>query len=123
VLVRNWRIAVGGPLWELPAGKREPGEPPADTAARELTEETGYTAGAMRLLGSYYTSPGFADELMHAFVATDLVEGTASPEPGEEVSARAWTVAQIEAMIDEGGFIDGKSLAALFLWRRLEGRC
>jgi ADP-ribose pyrophosphatase len=120
VLVRNWRIAVGGPLWEFPAGKREPGEPPPETAARELVEETGYSAETLTPIGTYYTSPGFADEFMHAYVATELTAGVPCPEPGEEVLAEAFTMEQIDIMIAEGMFIDGKSLAALFLWRRTE---
>ena len=121
VLVRNWRIAVGGPLWELPAGKREPGEPPIETAARELAEETGYSAGTLTAIGTYYTSPGFADELMHAYVATDMIAGSPCPEPGEEVVAEAFTMEQVDSMIADGTFIDGKSLAAILLWRRAEG--
>jgi len=117
VLVRNWRIAVGGPLWELPAGKREPGEQPAQTAARELREETGYTAETLTAIGTYYTSPGFADELMHAFAATELTGGVPSPEAGEELEVGLFTAGELDAMARRGVLRDGKSLAALHLWR------
>jgi ADP-ribose pyrophosphatase len=121
VLVRNWRIAVGGPLWELPAGKREPNEDPADTASRELREETGYAAGAMTPLGSYYTSPGFADELMHAFEATSLTAGTPAPEAGEELEVGLFECGELDDLARRGAFRDGKSLAALHLWRLHRG--
>ncbi len=121
VFVRNWRMAVGGPLWELPAGKLEPGEVPIDTASRELKEETGYTAAEIEPLGTYYTSPGFADELMHAFLATGLVTGTPSPEAGEDVQAQTFSMQEVDAMIDTGDLVDGKTLAALLLWQRATG--
>jgi ADP-ribose pyrophosphatase len=73
-------------------------------------------AVAIRPIGRYYTSPGFADELMHAFEATGLVAGEARPEPGEEVEARAFTLDEIRHMTESGELIDGKTLAALHLW-------
>lgn len=118
ILVRVWRAAVDDYLWEFPAGKLESGEPPLEAARRELSEETGYSAGRMALLGEYLTSPGFADERMHAFVAKDLSSGEAHPEEGEDVEARVFSVTEIEAMIDSGLLRDGKSLAAWLLWRR-----
>ena len=121
VMIRNWRMAVGGPLWELPAGKREQGESPAQTAARELTEETGYTASAIKTLGGYYTSPGFADEYMHAFVATGLVAGELALEVGEEVETACLHPREVGALIDRGELVDGKTLAALMLWERAGG--
>ena len=121
VMIRNWRMAVGGPLWELPAGKREQGESPAETAARELTEETGFTAATLEPLGAYYTSPGFADEYMYAFVATGLVSGALHLEPGEEVETICLQPSQVGELIDQGELIDGKTLSALMLWERAGG--
>jgi len=117
MLVRNWRMAVGGPLWEFPAGKLEPGEPPERAAARELREETGCRATQLTSLGTFYTSPGFADECMHVFEAMASPEGAPTPEPGEEVEPEPFTEAEIDSMIQEGVLIDGKTLAAMTLWR------
>ncbi|MDG1899442.1 MAG: NUDIX hydrolase [Phycisphaerales bacterium] len=118
VLIRNYRVAVGEPIWEFPAGTLEPGEPPIDTAARELSEETGYVAGAIEPLGRFYTSPGFTDELMHVFVARDLKPGVQSLEPHEEIEVRTHGRSDVESMIRDGRLIDGKSIAALLLWRQ-----
>lgn len=121
VLVRNWRMAVGGPLWEFPAGKREPGESPEVTAARELREETGYTAGGMRPLGQFYTSPGMADEDMHVFEASDLTPGRPQPEAGEELDVGLFALEDLMAMLDRGDLRDGKTLSSLVLWHRSRG--
>ena len=72
VMIRNFRVAVQKELWEFPAGKLESGEPPIQAAGRELEEETGYLATRIERLGDFYTSPGFADELMHVFLADGL---------------------------------------------------
>ena len=118
VLVRNWRMAVGGPIWEFPAGKREAREEPCETALRELQEETGYVASEISPLGRFFTSPGFADEDMHVFQARGLTPGPSRPEPGEEVQATAFTLEEVLGMIDAGELVDGKSLSALLLWQR-----
>lgn len=117
VLIRNHRVAVGEAIWEFPAGTLEPGEPPAETAARELTEETGYVAGTIEPLGRFYTSPGFTDELMHVFVARDLVPGVQQLESHEEIEVRTRGRADVDAMIRSGELVDGKSIAAVLLWR------
>ena len=78
-LVRQYRKAVGDSLLEVPAGRMDQGEDPAEAAHRELGEETGLTAGKLDFLGSYFTTPGFTDEEMHTFLATDLKEETLIP--------------------------------------------
>lgn len=118
VLIVNQRIAVQKKLWELPAGKLEPGEPPDRAAARELAEETGYTAQFIRPLGRFYTSPGFADEQMHVFVAERLTPGNQQLDAGEEIEVQAITVDQALAMIDDHRIEDGKTIAALLMWDR-----
>ncbi|MDG2201241.1 MAG: NUDIX hydrolase [Phycisphaerales bacterium] len=118
VMIRNFRVAVGEALWEFPAGTLEPGEPPIDTAARELTEETGYVAGTIEPLGRFYTSPGFADELMHVFVARNLIPGAQHLEPHEEIEVSTHGRSDVETMVQDGRLVDGKSIAALLLWQQ-----
>ena len=122
VMVRNERIAVDRRLWELPAGKLEPGEAPRDAAGRELEEETGYRAARIRPLGEFYTSPGFCDELMHVFVADDLHLVGQRLEPGEDIFVETVPVAEALAMIDDGRIRDGKTIAALLMWVRSRER-
>src|SRR3954468_11141675 len=74
-LIRNWRIAVGQTLIELPAGTLEPPEPPEETANRELIEETGYRAKQIQFLQAFFLSPGILDEKMHLYVAQGLTAG------------------------------------------------
>ncbi len=97
---------------EFCAGKLEGAEDPAAAALRELEEETGHRAGTLQALGAYYTSPGFCDELMRVFVATDLTPVPKRLEMGEEIEVFTATRAQIRAMIVDGTMEDGKSIAA-----------
>ncbi len=115
VMIQNGRIAVDEVLWELPAGKLEPGEDPQHAASRELEEETGYRASRMERMGEFYTSPGFADELMHVYVARDLVARTQRLEPGERITVEIVEIAQAKKMIREGVIRDGKTIAGLLM--------
>lgn len=117
VLIRNRRIAVDATLWEVPAGKLEPGEVPIDAAARELEEETGYRAGRVLPLGRFYTSPGFTDELMHVFVADELRQVGQQLQPDEAIEVEALPEARIDEMITSGTIVDGKTIAAIAMWR------
>lgn len=114
-LLRNYRVATCQELIELPAGTLEPGEDPADTAARELTEETGYRAGRIELLTSFYTSPGILDERMYLYSATGLEPGPQALKPGEQIET--WIVSWDEAlaMARDGRIRDAKTLVGL-LW-------
>ncbi|MCH2147886.1 MAG: NUDIX hydrolase [Phycisphaerales bacterium] len=116
VMIRNWRVALEQSLWEFPAGTLEPDEPPVESAGRELTEETGYRADSIEFLGSFYTSPGFADELMHVFVATGLKAGQQVLEAHEEITVESKTWQEVRSMVNDGTLVDGKSLAAIQLW-------
>lgn len=118
VLVRNYRVAVNARLLELPAGTLEAGETPAAAAARELEEETGYRADRIEHLVDFYTSPGFCDELMRVFTADDLAFVGQRLEPHEDIEVDVVTTADALAMIDDGRIIDGKTIAALYLWAR-----
>jgi ADP-ribose pyrophosphatase len=119
-MVRNFRVAVGDWLLELPAGKLERGEEPRLAAGRELEEETGYAAKEVTALGSFYTSPGFADELMHVFLAEDLSFVGQRLEPGETIQAELVGVDEVWAMIRDGRIRDGKTIAAMTLWREAQ---
>lgn len=112
-LIRNYRVAVGQTLIELPAGTLEPGEPPAQTAARELQEETGYVAGKIERLAEILMSPGILNERMHLFLASGLTPGPTALEAGEQIEPLVvdWDAAL--AMVLDGTIQDAKTVAAL----------
>jgi ADP-ribose pyrophosphatase len=114
-LIRNWRIAAGQTLIELPAGTLDPGESPEAAAARELAEETGYRAQKLELLHTFFLSPGILDEKMHLYRATGLIAGEAAFDEGEEIET--WLVPWDEAvaMVFRGEIQDAKSMVGL-LW-------
>jgi len=119
IFIRNYRPAVDETLWELCAGTLDQkGESPAHCAARELVEETGYRAKTIENLGSFYTTPGLTDELMHAFLAKDLQFVGQSLEPGEEISVCLKGFDEIDEMIRSGEFRDAKSMVAMMLFYR-----
>lgn len=118
VLIRNTRTAVGATLWELPAGTLEPDEPPAECAARELIEETGYRAARVEPLHQFYPSPGIMSERMYGYVATDLTPGDQHLEPGERIEVQVLDREKVFSLIDAGEIIDGKTLVCLLLAER-----
>lgn len=113
VLIRNWRVALEQWLWELPAGTLERGEDPAACAQRELIEETGYRAATITPLGRFYTSPGFSDELMWAYVATGLTPGATDLEDDERVTVHPVDLESCFQMLERGELMDGKSALTL----------
>jgi ADP-ribose pyrophosphatase len=118
-LLRNERFVIGETLWEVPAGTLEPGEPVEEAAARELVEETGYTAKRWRKLGHYWPSPGVMHEKMHLFVAEELTAGTARPEADENLEPKTVTWADALRMATDGTIHDLKTVTAILLWDRL----
>jgi ADP-ribose pyrophosphatase len=114
LLVRQWRHAVGGALWEIPAGTRDPGEDPAVTARRELEEETGYTAARWRSLGEAFVSPGYSRELLSFFRAEGLTEGTAATDPDELLDVHLFDPVEVVGLVREA-LTDCKTLAGLAL--------
>ena len=115
VLVRQYRYPVDADLWELPAGRLDPGETPAEGARRELEEEVGLRAEGLEPLARYYTTPGFCDEEMHLFRATRLTSVPARPEPDERIEALTCTLEEARSMIARGEVREGKTLVALLL--------
>jgi len=113
LLIRQFRHAADGFIWEVPAGRLDPGESPEACAARELEEETGMRAERLERLTTIYTTPGFTDERIHLFLATGLVAGAERREHDEfmEVVPLRWSNAL--RLIRSGELSDGKSLISL----------
>jgi len=114
-LVRQYRYAVDALVWELPAGRRDDGESAEEGARRELEEEVGLKPRLLEPLATFWTTPGFCDEVMHLFRATGLEPVPARPEADENIEARAFTLAEVEAMIHRGEVREGKTLVALLM--------
>jgi ADP-ribose pyrophosphatase len=113
VLIRQFRHAADGEVWEVPAGRLDPGEAPERCAARELEEETGLTAGRLEPLLTIYTTPGFTDERIHLFSAHDLREGEHRREADEFVEVHRLRRSEVERMLRDGEIVDAKTLVAL----------
>jgi ADP-ribose pyrophosphatase len=117
LFVRQYRHAAGENLLELPAGTLDPDEDPATCAARELREETGYSAGVLEKIGQFYLAPGYSTELMVVFLARELKSDPLEPDADEYLSLEKVPTANALRMAEQGGMPDSKSLAALFLAR------
>lgn len=109
LLIRQYRYAADGFIYEIPAGRLEPGEPPEECARRELLEETGCTAEKFEHLYTMYTTPGFTDEKIHLFVATGIARGESHPEPDEFVEVVPTPISAALRMIQDGTIADAKT--------------
>ena len=120
--VRQYRYPFSRTLLEVPAGKLEPGEAPELAAARELSEETGLTAGRMQYLGANFTSPGYSEEVLHIYLARDLHRGAAHLDPGEFLNVERHPLEELVQMALDGELCDGKTTVALLKTQLLLAR-
>ena len=120
LLERQYRHAANDYLWELPAGRIDPGEKELEAAKRELLEETGYTASHWRRILKFYASPGFVAETMSVFLATGLHKGTAQPEEDEVIYLRLVPLSTAVRMVTGGTIRDGKTISSV-LWLHCHG--
>lgn len=113
LMIRQYRYAADGYLYEIPAGRLDRGEDPRDCAHRELKEETGCTAERMEHLISFYTTPGFTDEKIHIFLATGLVAGETKHESDEFLDLEPMLLSRALAMVEAGDISDAKTALGL----------
>jgi ADP-ribose pyrophosphatase len=113
LLIRQFRHAADGYIWEVPAGRLDPGEAPEDCARRELEEETGKVAERLERLTTIYTTPGFTDERIHLFLAHGLTAGREDREADEFLELREVPWHEVMELIRRGEISDGKTLSCL----------
>lgn len=114
VLIRQYRHAVGGYIWEIPAGTLDPDESPLACARRELAEETGYTAESMEALGQITPVPGYSDERIHLFLAKGLRPSGQNLDADEVMDVHEVAIDEVFAMIDRGEIEDCKTICGLY---------
>jgi ADP-ribose pyrophosphatase len=113
LLIHQYRYATGGPLYEIPAGRLDRGEAPEACARRELLEEVGVTAGRVEPLTTIWTTPGFTDERIHLFWATDLKTGAHAREADEFIEVVPKPLSQVLTLVKEGGISDAKTVLGI----------
>jgi len=118
VMIRQYRHATRLYMWELVAGRIDPGERMRQAAARELIEETGYRARRFRVFLDVFPTPGFLEERMYILLAEGLTAGKAEPEEDEKITVKAFTRAQLDRMIRQGELRDAKSIAGVLYYFR-----
>jgi ADP-ribose pyrophosphatase len=115
LLIRQFRHATGGDLWEIPAGRRDGDESHETTAVRELREETGYGCETLHKLTWIWTTPGFTDEVIHLYLATGLTPGESARESDEILDVHIVRWSEAQAMIRRGEIVDAKTIVALLI--------
>ncbi len=120
LLVRQYRLPAQQMLWELPAGRLDPGETALKAAKRELVEETGYRARKWKQLANFYVSPGYVAEKMTIFLATELVSGEAEPMEDERIECRWFTSRELDEWMRSGKIVDAKTMIGFLRWQRYE---
>ena len=115
LLVRQYRLPAERYLWELPAGRLDPGETPLQAAKRELREETGCSARKWTKLVTFFASPGYVQERMTIYRAEELTQGEATPMDDERIEAKWFTRKEVGAMIRSGKIQDAKTMIGFFL--------
>jgi ADP-ribose pyrophosphatase len=118
LLVRQFRLPANGYMWEIPAGKIDDGENAFQAAQRELSEETGLSAKSWKELVSFYASPGFVQEKMTLFLATDLTQGKAHNVDDEKIDVRWFTPEELWEGIQKGEIQDGKTIIGFLMSTR-----
>lgn len=123
LLISQYRPVVGAMIYEIPAGRFEPGESPVDCVARELVEETGYRAEEFSALGSLWSAVGFCDERVELFVASGLHRVVSSPEPDEVIELAPMFLSEALQRLEHGEILDSKTQIALLRYaRQTEGK-
>ena len=117
LLVRQYRLPAEGYLWELPAGRVDEGEKPLQAAKRELIEETGFRASKWTKLASFLVSPGYVQERMTIYLATELTAGEATPMEDERIEAKWFKRKEVAKMIDSGEIDDAKTIIGYYRWK------
>jgi len=118
LLVRQYRLPAARYIWELPAGRLDPGERPLQAAKRELIEETGYRAKRWTKLASFFVSPGYVAERMTIYLAEDLTAGVATPMEDERIESRWFPAQEVARMIESGKIDDAKTIVGFYRWRK-----
>ncbi len=113
LLIRQYRYAAERYLYEVPAGRLDPGEEPLACATRELLEETGCTAERVEFLTTIFTTPGFTDERIHLYMATGLTRGESNREADEFIEVVTRPMSEVLGLIERGEIVDGKTIVAV----------
>ena len=118
LLVRQYRYPLGREILEIPAGKLEPGEDPAVCAARELEEETGYTAEHLTLLATMAAAPAYTTEVLHLYLASGTKKTAQHLDADEFLTVEHWDMKDVESLLDKNGLIDAKTQIGIMKYLR-----